>query len=399
MLSHLSMRTEQIDHKYLGRDSDSDKIEVERITGSSLFTTDGKTHIDFVMGWCVGNFGWDNPEIKNRLKNFKGPDYVSPHHLYKPWTELAQKLHALAPGKLKKSFRATGGTEAVEIALSAAMSFTERTKFISVDGAYHGDSIVARSIGSPSYGDWYRNPFSAHRMRTPLDSRSAEHVELWLKNKDIAAIIMEPVICNKGVTIPTPEFMNHIQTACKKYGTLLIMDEVATGFLRTGKMFACEHYNVQPDIMCLGKAISGGFAPMGATLMTDEVAEAMHYDSSYYSTYGWHPLSVEAALGTLDYLQKNFAFLQMNIREMSHYIVEQLSLMEFKYEPTIRNKGMAFGVSFKDREGNYGSKIVEKARANGLLLSEAERGFTMFPALNIDRSTVDEALSILLKSI
>jgi acetylornithine/N-succinyldiaminopimelate aminotransferase len=387
------MKTQTIDKKYLGRASEPEDFEVKKQSGSYIYSQTGKKYVDLTMGWCVGNFGWDNPEIKKRVQNFDGPDYISPHYLYKPWAELAHRLEEVAPGKLRKSFRSTGGTESVELALQAAMRFTERQKIISLEDAYHGDSLAALSVGSPDLGKWYRNSFSAYRIKPPLNERTAERVEKRLKKRDIAAVIMEPVICNRGVMIPEQNFMIQLQDACRKYGTLLIIDEVATGFWRTGEFFGSEHFDIEPDLLCLGKAITGGFAPMGAMLATKEVAEAMGEEDSYYSTYGWHPRSVEAALATFDYIETNEDFLRTNIREMGNYLVEQISALEFDSQPEIRAKGMAIGVSFEDEE--YGEKIVECAKSKGLLISEGENGFSLFPAVTIDRKTVDEAIDIL----
>jgi acetylornithine/N-succinyldiaminopimelate aminotransferase len=387
------MKTQTIDKKYLGRGSDPEKFEVKKQSGNYIYSQNGKKYVDLMMGWCVGNFGWDNPEIKKRVQNFDGPDYISPHYLYKPWAELAHRLERVAPGKLKKSFRSTGGTESVELALQAAMRFTERQKIISLEDAYHGDSLAALSVGSPELGKWYRNSFSAYRIKPPLNERSAERVEKRLKKRDIAAVIMEPIICNRGVMIPEQNFMTELQAACRKYGTLLIIDEVATGFWRTGEFFGAEHFDIEPDLLCLGKAITGGFAPMGAMLATNEVAEAIGEEDSYYSTYGWHPRSVEAALATLDYIETNEDFLRTNIREMGNYLVDQIAALDFDSQPEIRSKGMAIGVSFEDEK--YGEKIVERAKSKGLLISEGENGFSLFPAVTLDRKTVDEAIDIL----
>ncbi|WP_413292341.1 aspartate aminotransferase family protein [Bdellovibrio sp. HCB185ZH] len=366
---------------------------MRRQNGNYIYNQNGKKYLDLTMGWCVGNFGWNNLEIKTRVQKFDGPDYVSPDYIYKPWTELAQRLARVAPGRLKKSFRSTGGTESVELALQAAMRFTERSKIISLEDAYHGDSLAALSIGSPDLGKWYRNHLSAYRIKPPLDEQSAERVEKRLSKRDIAAVIMEPIICNRGVMIPDQVFMTMLQASCRKHGTLLIIDEVATGFWRTGKLFGTEHFDIEPDILCLGKAITGGFAPMGAMLATGEVAEALSEEDSYYSTYGRHPRSVEAALATLDYIERNEDFLKTNIREMGNYLVDQISTLNFKSSPTIRMKGLAIGVGFKDED--YGEKIVDHAKNKGLLISEGENGFSLFPALTIDRKAIDEAVDIL----
>lgn len=391
------MKIETIDKKYLARASEPEKFEVKRQSGNYIYSPKGKKYVDLTMGWCVGNFGWNNREIKTRVQNFDGPDYVSPQHLYKPWAELAHRLEKIAPGKLKKSFRSTGGTESVELALQAAIRFTERSKIVSLKDAYHGNSLAALGVGGPDLGDWYRNPFSAYRIKAPLNERSAERVEKRLKKKDVAAVIMEPIICNRGVMIPDENFMTHLQSSCKQHGTLLIIDEVATGFWRTGKLFGTEHFDIEPDLLCLGKAITGGFAPMGAMLATNEVAEALSKEDSYYSTYGWHPRSVEAALATLDYIERNEEFLRTNIREMGNELAEQLSTLKFESQPTIRLKGLAIGVGFED--DGYGEKIVDRCKSKGLLISNGENGFSLFPALNIDRKTINEAIDILRRCI
>lgn len=121
------MRT-STDQKYIGRDTEPEEIEIAKQNGSYVYTARGKKYLDFVMGWCVGNFGWNNQDIKKKIQDFNGPDYVTPHQKYKSWVDYARELESVAPRKLKKSFRSTGGTEAVEIALQAAMSFTERQK-------------------------------------------------------------------------------------------------------------------------------------------------------------------------------------------------------------------------------------------------------------------------------
>jgi 4-aminobutyrate aminotransferase-like enzyme len=120
------MNLVQLDRTYLARDSEPDGIEVVRSDGSFLYGTRGKRYIDFTAGWCVGNLGWGNDEIRAAVRDFDGPDYVAPGYLYRPWAELAELLAEMAPGELSRSFRATGGTEAVEIALHAAMSYTGR---------------------------------------------------------------------------------------------------------------------------------------------------------------------------------------------------------------------------------------------------------------------------------
>lgn len=389
------MNIKNKDKNFLGRDLPALDLDIVKSDSNFLYDSKGKKYIDFLMGWCVGNIGWGNKEIRNRIRKFNGPDYVFPDYLYKPWAELAELLAKITPGNLKKSFRATGGTETIEIALQAAMSHTKRHKFISIENSYHGHSIGAMSIGSSKFRKHYKNLlFHCNKIKTPLDDKAADKIEKLLKNRDIAALIMEPIICNLGVIIPEQNFMSRIQMACKKYGTLLVIDEVATGFGRTGKMFASEYYNLAPDIMCLAKGITGGYGGLGATIMTPAVAKSMEWDFSFYSTFGWHPLSVEAAIANIKYILKKKNNLLNNANKISKYFKERLNNMKFKYPAEIRIKGLAIGVEFK--RPNYANQIVNRCRKKGLLFSSLGNNIlTLFPALNINKQTAKNGLDIL----
>lgn len=185
------MNIQQMDQKYVGRDVPALPIEVVRAKGSYVYDAKGREYIDFLMGWCVGNIGWGVREVRDRIKLFSGPEYVNPYYLYKPWARLAKTLVAIAPGKLTKAFRATGGTEAVEIALQAAMKHTGRTKFISID-AYHGHSIGAMSVGFNSFRDTFSNLLpGCYKVNPPFDADKAKEVEKLLRKKDIAAYIYQ----------------------------------------------------------------------------------------------------------------------------------------------------------------------------------------------------------------
>jgi len=393
------MNLAQKDKKFLGRDIPPMPIEITKAKGSYLYDTKGKKYIDFLGGWCVGNVGWDNKVVKEKVKKYDGPDYVSPRYIFKPRVQLAELLAKITPGKLVTSFPATGGTEAVETALQAAMSFTGRHKFISVEGSYHGHSIGAMSIGSSHWRKHYKNLlFHCHKIKPPLDKKAAAKVVKLLKNRDIAAYISEPVVCNLGVEIPTKEYFSIIQAACKKYGTVLIIDEVATGFGRTGKMFACEHYGLKPDIVTLAKAIAGGYGVLGAAVMTAPLAKAMTWDFSFYSTFGWHPRNVQAALANIQYLQKNKTKLLNNANELSDYFVKRLSKMPFKYPAELKIKGLAIGVHFK--QNGYAEKVTMKCLNNGLVFSKLHATkFTFFPALTMSKQVAKQGLDILEKSL
>jgi len=383
------------DNKFIGRDIPPIPIDVVKSKGSYLYDSSGKRYIDFLMGWNVGNIGWGVKEIESTIKKFNGPNYVNPRYLYKPWVELAELLAEITPGDLQKSTRATGGTEAVEIALQAAMSHTKRQKFISIEGSYHGHSMGAMSVGDSNFRKHYKNLLpDCYKIKPPLNVKAAKEVEELLSKGDIAAFISEPIICNLGVVIPKKEFFDIVQAACKKYGTVFIIDEVATGFGRTGKLFASEHYNLEPDIMCLAKGITGGYGGLGVAIMTEEVAKSMEYDFSFYSTFGWHPLNVEATIANIRYLLMRKNQILKNVSGMSALFKSRLEKTQFKYPTEIRVKGLAIGVEFK-KEG-YAKEIMDKCRDKGLLFSDlGPYIFTLFPTLNIDKKTAEEGLNVL----
>lgn len=365
-------------------DTDLKEIEIFNSQDSYLIDQFGNRYIDFTMGWCVGNIGWKQEEVVNALENFNGPSYVSPHFAYQPWVELADLLAEITPGNLMKCFRATGGTEAVEIAMQAAMEYTGRKKFIGVEGAYHGNSLATRAlVEEDSFFKW-------EKIRPPLNERTANELELMLKEEDVAAVIMEPVIINLEVEVPEMIFMERMQDLCRKYGTLIIMDEVATGFGRTGKLFASQHFDIAPDIMCLGKAITGGMAGLGATIMTMEVADELQNENFPYSTFGWHPLSVEAALANIRFIQRNWRDLEENIKSLSEYFRQRLSDMNFKHKPEINIMGLAIALKFENKD--YAGEIVTRAQEKGLILGE---GISMYPALNLEFEVAKQGLDIL----
>ena len=390
------MNLRKRDERYVARDGLPKPIEVTAASGSYVFSH-GKKYIDFVMGWNVGNIGWNVPEVMAAMKMFEGPVYVKPPYLYKRWVDLAELLATITPGKLTKSFRATGGTEAVEIALQCATVHTKRTKFISIEGSYHGHSIATMSIGDSYFRNHFKNLLGdCFKINPPLNRDAALKVEKIVKKEDIAAFISEPIICNLGVLVPDEDFFGIVSDACKKYGTLLIMDEVATGFGRTGKLFASEHYTLKPDIITLGKGITSGYGSLGATIVTKEIAKSMEFDFSTYSTFGWLPISVEGAIANINYILKKR--LWKNAEKMGDYFEQQLKKISFKHRPETRIKGLAIGVEF-EKEG-YVIEVMKKAMSNGLLFSTLNRKIiTLFPALTINKKVVDEGLKILEKSV
>ena len=379
---------------HLARDEEASGLRVARSRGSYVFDNRGRKYVDFLAGWCVGNFGWSNSRLERARRSFSGPDYVYPGDSYAPWEELAGLLARIAPAELTMCYRATGGSEAVDIALQAAMVHTGRARFVSLEDAYHGNTIAAMSVGDGAPGGVLRK---SHKISLPLDADALDRVETRLKRRDVAAFIMEPVPINLGVECPEPEFMEGLSKLCNRYGTLLIMDEVATGFGRTGRLFGSELYDIEPDIMTLGKAITGGVAGMGAVISTDEIAESMEQQGTFYSTYGWHPLSTHVAIANVRWIIQNKRPLLDGVAATSAYFRDRLVTMDFGEEAKFNIRGLAIGVDVGDED--YAEEIAERCRDGGVLLATEGSVITMLPALTIDRPAARRGLDIFEQSI
>ena len=392
------MNLRQLDNKHFGRRGEAEDVIVGNSADSYLIAARGRKYIDFMMGWCVGNLGWGSTEIRAAAREFDGPDYVHPNYLYRPWAQLAEMLAGITPGKLAVSYRTTGGTESVEGALQIAMAYTGRGKFISIEDSYHGNSIATMSIGASHNRETFKNLLpNCHKIKPPLDRKALGKVETLLKKRDVAAFIMEPIICNLGALVPDDEFIRGVRKLCTRYGTLFIADEVATGFGRTGKLFACEHFDLEPDVLCLSKAITGGYGGLGAVITTSKIANAIKGEFGLYSTYGWHPRAVAVALANLRYLTRHRNKLLKNATQLGEYFLARLSQMSFKVKATVQGKGFAIGIKVEDQD--YASEIGDTCRENGLLISAEEDTLMLFPALTITRQTAQRGLDILEKSI
>ncbi|HMC57505.1 MAG TPA: aminotransferase class III-fold pyridoxal phosphate-dependent enzyme [Gemmatimonadaceae bacterium] len=370
------------------------QIDVARARGNYLYDTRRKKYIDFIMGWCVGNFGWARPALRDRVHAFDGPDYVYPDYTYKRWHELAQLLVDVAPEGLTRCCRATGGSEAVELALQAAMLHTGRRKFIAMEGAYHGNTLAAMSVGD---GCEETRVLTVGRIKSPPDADALDRLETLLKRRDVAAVIMEPISINLGVEIPEAAFMDGLSPLCARYGTLIILDEIATGFGRTGRMFASEHYAVKMDMMTIAKAATGGAAGIGALLLSDELAETLEEHGNVYSTYGWHPLSVDVAMANVRWIRRNEKRLLRQVERTGEYFLKRLCGMPFPEQRDIRMRGLAIAVDVRNED--FASAVADRCRQNGLLLTAQDALLMLLPALNIDRATAKEGLDILEASL
>lgn len=305
-------------------------IAIERGEGVLLYTKDGRTLIDGISSWWVSIHGHAHPAIAKAVAEqaHKLEQVIFAGFVHEPAEQLAEGLHRILPKELSRIFFSDNGSTAVEVALKMAIQYwrnrgqERRTKIVALDNAYHGDTAGAMSVSSDSpftsafdamrfpvlrghSADCFRCPVGKSRATCEIECLELLRTVLEENHKDIAAIMVEPLIQGAaGMIIHPVEFLQRIRTMASQYGVLLIADEVFTGFGRTGAMFACELAGIVPDIMCLSKALTGGFLPMGATICTDEVFHP--FDTAdrtqtffHGHSYSGNPLGCAAGVASL----------------------------------------------------------------------------------------------------
>jgi len=376
--------TESKQKEFLFRDEPPFPIEVVDSKGSYLIGRDGKKYLDFISGWCVGNAGWKRKEILHAITKFKGPEYVPQNYSYARWEYLAEKIVSLLPKREGTCFRATGGTEANEIALKISRAFNRRRKFLAFKGAYHGQSIACLSLVRMPKHEAHFGKFDEDYIQIQARDweRTIDDAVKLIKGNEVSAFVSEPIICNLGVIVPPKNFFDKVIDACKETDTLFICDEVATGFGRTGKWFGFEHFDLEPDIITIAKGFSSGYAAIGAAIAKPHVAESMRFGFSNYSTFGWHPFSVEAAISNIDYIEKKNLVKQAD--QSGRYLFGKLSDI---CKP--EGRGLCIGID----ERTNGTDL--RCLKHGLILNSFDGRIVLFPSLDVSKEEIDRAVEII----
>jgi len=325
-------------------------VGYERCAGAELFTTDGRTIIDFLSGYCVHNAGHNHPAIIEALKDEldrSGPVMLQ-SNVPEIAGELAGRLCQLAGGGLTKVFFASSGSEGVETAIKFARAHTGRVGLLSCDRAFHGLTCGALSLMN---GDYWRNGFGPLLPETavvPFNDLAA--LEKALSTRRYAAFFVEPIQAEGGIRVPDPDYLKAAQALCRRYGSLLVADEVQTGMFRTGPFLASHHFGITPDIVILAKALSGGLVPVSAVLMSDDIHGSVFSSFKrsivHASTFSENALSMRAGLATLDVLEKHR--LGDRAVEVGNDLQEKLSAALAGYEMVkeVRGKGLLLGIEF-----------------------------------------------------
>jgi putrescine aminotransferase len=321
-------------------------------TGHGVYVRDttGQDYLDFLGGYGVFALGHSNPVVVKAVQEQAGRMALSSRVLFnRLQADLAEKLAEITPGNLQYSFFCNSGTEAVEGALKLARLATGKTGIIGTVGGFHGKTYGGLSA---SGRDVYKTPFNPmipEFIHAPFgDIETMES----LIDDHTAAIIVEPIQGENGVIVPEDDYIPALRQLCDEKNILLIADEVQTGLGRTGKLFACEHWGVVPDIMTIAKALGGGVMPIGAFTASEKIWKVFEPNPLLHSsTFGGNELACAAALAAITEIIDNK--LPENSAKMGEYLIDGLYKIADKYPGTItavRGKGLLIGVEFTDRD-------------------------------------------------
>lgn len=389
--------------------------------GSEVWDVDGNRFLDFAAGIAVVSTGHAHPRVVEAIqKQAEKFIHISSDFYHPIWVELAEKMDEISPFAEKGvSFMTNSGAESVETAIKLARYHTGRTEFIGFLGGFHGRSMGAVTFTSskPAYhrGFYPLMPGVTHipfpdPYRPILLSKPGEdygetvvrYLEEQIFDRNVpadcvAGILVEPIQGEGGYVVPPPGFFPALRRLCDKHGILLIADEVQSGMGRTGKWWAIEHWDVEPDIVCIAKGIASGM-PLGVTIARQHV---MNWTKGAHgNTYGGNPISCAAALATIDLVEKGY---MENAMEVGEYIQDALEEIKVRHPSIgeVRGKGLMIGVEFvTDRESKtpadaLRNSVVETAFNHGLItLGCGKSTIRIAPPLCLTRSEANEALEI-----
>ena len=394
--------------------SREEPLIVERAEGTDIVDVDGKRYIDGVSSlWCNVH-GHAHPRIDAAVSEQLGKVAHSTMLglSHRSAIKLAQRLVELAPPGLTRVFYSDSGSTATEIALKMAFQYwrqrgQDRRRFVALEMAYHGDTIGAVSVGGISLFHSLYEPLLFDVARVPPGDTGALERQLREHGGGVAAVIMEPLVQGAaGMLMHPPGYLQAVRDLCDKHGVLLILDEVATGFGRTGRMFACEHEGVAPDLMCLAKGITGGYLPLAATLATEEIYEGFLGEHEEFRTffhghtYTGNPLACAAGIASLDVFrdERTLDRLQGKIRllgELLEPVADHPAVKE------VRRCGFMVGIELLEHPlpERIGHRVALEARRRGAIIRPLGDVVVLMPPLSIAPAELTRLVEITLDAI
>jgi putrescine aminotransferase len=341
---------EHLNHAYKQKLCGAEGAVEFRDGGVYTFDNHGKRYLDCLGGYGIFNVGHRHPKVINAVKAQLDQVCLHSQDLLNPWAaHLAKQLAAVAPGDLKYSFFCNSGTEAVEGAIKLARLYTGKTEIVSTRNSYHGVSMGALSATGREV---FRKPFEPLLngfVHVPFNDIEAMEAAI---NENTAAVILEPIQGEGGINVPNSGYLRKVRQLTKKNGVLLILDEVHTGMGRTGRMFACEHEGVVPDILCLAKALGGGVMPIGCFMSTSKIWKVLEPNPSIHnSTFGGNPLACTAASACIEVLLEEH--LPARAAVMGTVFMRELNALKESYPEflaEVRGRGLLIGLEFQTKE-------------------------------------------------
>ena len=400
----------------------STTLGVVKGEGSYLWGEDGKKYLDFASGVAVVNVGHNHPYVLEKAKEQMDKLVHGGHNVvyYPTYVELAEKLIELNGGGCKVYF-ANSGAEANEAAIKLAKKVTKRPGLISFRRSFHGRTLATTTLTASNAA--YRRDYEGllpsvyyaeypYAVRTGLGE--AEEVARCLEelNKtftyliapdQVAAMIVEPIQGEGGYIVPPASFLQALREICDKHGILLIFDEIQTGFGRTGKMFAWQHFGVKPDMLTLAKGIANGF-PLSALVARADLMDQWPA-GTHGGTYGGNPVACAASLAVIELLENG---LLDNAQAMGRYFLEQLQALKQAYPSIhdIRGVGLMIGMEFFSSDGQPDAQAVEtlrkKALEKGLILLSCgvdKNVIRFIPPTTVSKAEIDEAIAIIRQAL
>jgi adenosylmethionine-8-amino-7-oxononanoate aminotransferase len=386
-------------------------VVIDHAEGTNLYDSEGNVYIDGVASlWCNVH-GHRHPAldaaVRAQLDRMAHSTMLGLTH--EPAITLAERLLAVAPRGLSRVFYSDSGSSAVEIALKMAFQWwaqrgePQRTGFICLENAYHGDTLGSVSVGGIELFHSLYRPllFTAWQARSgdasDLDRLLREHRE------EVAAVIVEPLVQGAaGMLMQLPGYLRAVRELCDTYGVPLICDEVATGFGRTGEMFACQHEQVTPDLLCLGKGLTGGYLPLAATLTTEAIYEGFLGEPEdgcaffHGHTYTGNPLACAAGVATLETFERErtLEHLGAKIELLGRLLEQRVAPLPGVRE--VRQRGFMVGIELagEDPDGRLGHRVVLGARRRGAILRPLGDVVVLMPPLSISPAELRRLVAI-----
>ncbi len=377
------MNTKELEQKYELAVYPRRDVVLVSGKGARLFDDQGNAYIDCAANVGVSNIGHGHESVARAVYE----QYLALGNCYSMFynpvrARLAEKLVNLAPGDLNRVFFCNSGAEANEAALKFARSSTGKPEIIACMRGFHGKTMGALAA---TWGPQYQKPFAPMLpglKHVPFNN--FEKLEAAV-GEQTAAVLLEPVQGEGGVRVGDPEYFQKVRDLCDGRNILLIMDEVQTGFGRTGTMFACQQF-VTPDLLCLAKSLAGGI-PMGAVLCNDRVSVPL---KSHTSTFGGNPTACAAALASIDVIESEH--LVQNAKTLGDYFRKQLQGIESRKIREIRGLGLMIGLELKEKAGPYVQKLMDKGV---IVLLAGATVIRLLPPLVISKAQIDTVVKAL----